>query len=353
MGRLIDDATSMNDIRMDYRQFTLFELNRLFHAPQRRIVLESDFQRYNAWSENQKSELIESVLMGLPLSNFIFVQDKFGMLSVVDGRQRLTALFSYMNDGFALSGLKLLPEAQNKKFSQLSPVLQNRIEGYKVLAIVVLPPTEDRVIFDIFDRLNRAGKKLTRQDIRMAQYRGEATGLLKRLASSAEFEEATGGAFIKDKRGRAEYFLTRAVALYLYKMQDLGDKTYQYRGNIDELLGKGLDALNHMDEQGVREFEQIVLENLRKSVFYLGTDAFRLKKQGRKLPVNMNVFETVLYLLMFVPSGREDIREKVKSDVEYFLNSSEFRENIRNHSDSAAKLSWRLEAAEKLGRSLS
>ena len=58
---------------------------------------------------------MESILMGLPLPIFYFNQDKLGRLIVVDGRQRLTALFEFMSNKWPLRGLKVLDELNGKK----------------------------------------------------------------------------------------------------------------------------------------------------------------------------------------------------------------------------------------------
>ena len=125
-----DDNTSvypMNGIQVDKGFYTVFELKRRFDAKERRIILDSDFQREDVWDKNRKAELVESVLMGLPLPVFYFNQDKYGKLIVIDGRQRLTALFEFMDDKYKLRKLKILSDLNDKSFSQLSPVLQSRI----------------------------------------------------------------------------------------------------------------------------------------------------------------------------------------------------------------------------------
>lgn len=159
---------------------------------QKRCILDSDFQRDFVWKINRKVELIESVLMGLPLPNFYFSQDKYGRLIVIDGRQRLTALFEFMDNSYRLSDLKILTQINNMRFSELSPILRGRLEDYQIQAHVIMPPTPDRIKFDIFDRVNRGGMQLTKQEIRNALYQGEVTRLLTRLADSEESRQATG-----------------------------------------------------------------------------------------------------------------------------------------------------------------
>lgn len=344
----------MNGIKIDKGFYTLFELKRRYDTLPKRIILDSDFQREEIWKKENKAELVESVLMGLPLPIFYFSQDKYGNLIVVDGRQRLTALFSYMSDDYRLKGLKIMQKVNGYRFSDLSPIQRTRIEDFQLQAHVIMPPTPDRIKFDIFDRVNRGGTRLNRQEMRNALYQGEATRLLKRLAESDIFKDATGKAFVQEKRMKDKYILTRYITLYLYWKEALRDEegnVYVYKDDIDELLGNGMDALNHMEGSELQKIETLVLEGLEKSFFYLGEDGFRLSGGERRSPVNMNVFETVMFVMQFLPLGKETIKNRVKDTVSEFLNDKTFRENIGNHRDSAGKLKWRLEQAERIGRS--
>lgn len=344
----------MNGIKIDKGFYTLFELKRRYDTLPKRIILDSDFQREEIWKKENKAELVESVLMGLPLPIFYFSQDKYGNLIVVDGRQRLTALFSYMSDGYRLKDLKIMQKVNGYRFSDLSPIQRTRIEDFQIQAHVIMPPTPDRIKFDIFDRVNRGGTRLNRQEMRNALYQGEATRLLKRLAESDIFKDATGKAFVQEKRMKDKYILTRYITLYLYWKEALRDEegnAYVYKDDIDELLGNGMDALNHMDVSELQKIETLVLEGLKKSFFYLGEDGFRLNGGERRSPVNMNVFETVMFVMQFLPLSKETIKNRVKDTVNEFLNDKTFRENIGNHRDSAGKLKWRLEQAERIGRS--
>lgn len=345
----------MNGVKVDKGFYTLFELKRRYDANPKRIILDSDFQREEIWLRDNKAELVESVLMGLPLPIFYFSQDKYGNLIVIDGRQRLTALFSYMADAYELEKLKILPEMNHKKFSDLSPVQKTRLEDFQIQAHVIMPPTPDRIKFDIFDRVNRGGMRLNRQEMRNALYQGEATRLLKRLTASEKFKIATGGAFVKEKRMKDKYILTRYMTFYLYRNKQLKDQQgmlYVYKGDLDELLGMGMDTLNHMKELQIREMERLVLECLDKSFFYLGENAFRRQNGERRPPINMNIFETVMFVMQFLPARKETIRDQVKDSVDTLLNGDLFGENIGNHRDSAKRLNWRLEEAERIGRSL-
>lgn len=348
----------MDGIKVEKGFYTVFELKRRFDSKDKRIILDSEFQREDVWKNDRKSELIESVLMGLPLPIFYFNQDKYGRLIVVDGRQRLTALFEYMNGLYALTKLKILPKLNNLRFSQLPPQLIGRLEDYQIQAHVILPPTPERIKFDIFDRVNRGGMQLNKQEIRNALYQGEATKLLKRIADSDAFKKATGDAFANEKRMKDKYLITRFLTFalqYLDRLEDDEGNIYVYRDDIDDFLGRGMDAINRMGKTDISEIEELevlVTDNLEKSFFYLGEDAFRLKQEGKRSPINMNVFEAVMFMMISLPWNDERIKGRVQEEYLKFVKSTEFRDNIGNHRDSAAKLKWRLEKAHELGEKI-
>lgn len=87
-------------IKVDREYYSIYELKRKYDRSKKglpaTIILDSDFQRNKVWSINQQSELIESVLMGLPLPLIYLFEDKRGNLLVVDGRQRLTTFLNFL-----------------------------------------------------------------------------------------------------------------------------------------------------------------------------------------------------------------------------------------------------------------
>ena len=184
-------------IKIDKDQFSIFELKRKHeHEDIKRkdIIIDPEFQRNFVWGRAQKSELIESILMGIPLPVIYLFEQLDGKKQVVDGRQRLTSIFEFMNNKFQLSDMKILKNENGKTFNKLAPLLQSKIEDYQIQAYLIKPPTPERIKFDIFDRVNRSGTQLNHQEMRNALYQGKSTTLLNKLAKSKEFTEATGKA---------------------------------------------------------------------------------------------------------------------------------------------------------------
>lgn len=347
----------MTNIQVERGFYTVFELKRKYDKTDRQIILDADFQRDDVWKIKQKCELVESVLMGLPLPIFYFNQNKKGKLIVVDGRQRLTALFEYMNDKFALKGLSILGELNKKKFKDLTPIQQSMIEDYQIQAHVILPPTPERIKFDIFDRVNRAGTQLNKQEIRNALYQGKATDLLRNLSESEEFFMATGGAFKNEKRMKDKYLIIRFLSFYLFLKHSIKDEKgelFEYRNDIDELLAKTMEMLNDWEEKDIGKVEMLVKKALGKSYFYLGKDAFRLlKEDGKKSAINMNLFETILYIMLYLPEKDETIVREVEDKVSCLLKNEKFLDAIGNHRDNINKVRIRFNMAGAIGKEFS
>lgn len=354
-----EEAYQGESINIDQAYFSVFELKRKYDRTKRQrmsenvyssedrrnqIILDSDFQREKVWKQKQKSELVESVLMGLPIPIMYLSEDKFANLIVVDGRQRLTAFFTFLDGEYPLTGLKILKNLNDKKFADLEPVYQSKLEDYQLITQIIKPPTPDSVIFNIFDRVNRGGTSLNNQEMRNALYQGNSTKLLDIIAKSEKFKIATGNS-LKSDRMKDKYLILRAVAFYLWSNKRLKDKKgelIEYKGDIDEFLGKTMEYLNSASKEELEEITckfDVAMNNANR---ILGEDAFRLKKisNNRKSPINMNVFEGIVCVMIELGENRE-IDSLIKERYENLVEDNEFKDNIANHRDSAKKFEER------------
>lgn len=341
----------MYNIRVERGFYTVYELKRKYDSDNKRIILDSDFQRESVWKPIQKAELVESILMGLPLPIFYFNQDKQGRLIVVDGRQRLTALFEFMSNEWALKGLKILNELNGKKFENLSPVVQAQIEDYQLQAHVIQPPTADRIKFDIFDRVNRAGTQLNKQEIRNALYQGKSTQLLNTIVKTNEFACATGDAFKNNARMKDKYLILRFWAFELYFQGDIivDGERYIYKNDIDELLGLAMEHINMLEKSKIKDLYEKTMKSLVNSYNFLGDNAFRMvRNDGSRSPVNMNVFEVLMHLSSRLDEKHLDNKKFIVNEVNKMKNSAKFQDAIGNHRDSWQKVETRYKMVEKI-----
>ena len=142
--------------------------HRTIHDVVRRInqenyVMVPDFQRDFIWPEDKQSKLIESVIMRIPLPVFYMAEDNQGRMVVVDGLQRLSTFHRFIEDRLKLK-LPGREELHGRRFSELTPKIQNRIEDCNLLFYIVDSRAPERARLDIFERVN-GGIPLTRQQM--------------------------------------------------------------------------------------------------------------------------------------------------------------------------------------------
>lgn len=327
---------------------SVFELKRQYDR--KRIELSPSYQRESVWSKKQKSELIESILMGIPLPIMYFFQDNQGIKQVVDGKQRLTTLFDFLDNRFSLSELTVMPELKGKKFDDLDGLYQGKIEDYKLSINVIKPPTPDRIKFDIFDRVNRGGTRLNNQEMRNAIYQGEATKLLDRLKDNEDFKNATDNS-VRSKVMKDRYMILRFIAFYLWKEKLLTTKNGEfidYKSDIDSFLGKTMEFLNFTSSEMIMDIENIFKKAMSNSYNILGSNGFRVStyySESYKRPVNMALFEVLSYLMTKI--DLED-KEVLLDKITRLINEDEFYESITTPVDSAVKVNKRFDYIDKL-----
>ena len=112
---------------------------------------------------------------------------------VIDGQQRLTSFFSFIDgkfpDGtdFKLNGLKVFRELNGQRYGALSDSLQDVIRYFKVRTITFKKESDEELKFEIFERLNTGSVSLNDQELRNCIYRGRFNVLLKELSHDADF----------------------------------------------------------------------------------------------------------------------------------------------------------------------
>jgi len=284
-----------DDIRVDSKTFSI--RNILDMIDDGDLDLAPDFQRQLVWKIGQKSRLIESILLRIPLPAFYFTEERGGMMRVVDGLQRLSTIHAYVRgidgrEGFALKGLEYLIEVANKRFSDLATSWQRRLNSTQLFIHVIDPSTPDSVKFDIFKRINTGGSPLNAQEIRHCMSGGRSRGFLKRAASLSSFQRATDYALLDHVR-----MVDREVALRYFAFRKLGEQLTDYRQyeSMDAFL---TSATRSIDEEDDEARLQALLDDFDRAMVnaegVFGDHAFRkwpLDSNGKN-PINRALFES-------------------------------------------------------------
>ncbi|MBQ0932081.1 DUF262 domain-containing protein [Ideonella sp. 4Y16] len=154
------------------------------------INLDPDFQRRERWSPDKQSGLIESFLLNVPVPPIYLAEDEYGKYSVVDGKQRLTAIRAFMAENLELRDLEKFVELEGRTFATLPEALQNSLNIRPYVRVVTLLKQSDPTLkFEVFTRLNRGGEPMLPQELRKVAYRGALSDLVFDLSDSQFLRE--------------------------------------------------------------------------------------------------------------------------------------------------------------------
>jgi len=155
----------------DVRAYSVSDFNEWYIDG--KLDLSPEFQRRSVWSSSAKAFLADTIIKGKPFPKVILMQEfKDGktVRVVVDGQQRLRAIFDFLNDGIKISRAHSR-EYAGKTFSQLPEEVRNEFFTYEV-GCDVLNSAPLSELLDIFARINRYTVKLNAQEMRNATYSG-------------------------------------------------------------------------------------------------------------------------------------------------------------------------------------
>ena len=204
------------------------------------IDLAPEFQRMaGIWKDRQKSRLIESLLLRIPIPVFYVAADENEVWSVVDGVQRTSTIYGYVKGDFSLTQLEYLTKLEGRSYDQLPRSMQRRIHETQLVVNVIEPGTPEEVMFNIFRRINTGGLMLNGQEIRHALHPGPILNLLKDLAGSKEFLNATDHSIRTERMADRECVL-RFLAFHIYPWEKYTDN------DLDGYLGLAMKKINNM-----------------------------------------------------------------------------------------------------------
>jgi uncharacterized protein DUF262 len=278
-------------IRVSTNQFSL--RNILDMIDEGSLELAPDFQRGQVWKIEQKSRLVESVLLQIPLPAFYFAEDSDGAFRVVDGLQRLSTLHAFVRgngEGFRLKGLEYLEE-NDKRFTDLPVQWQRRIYNTQLVVNVIDPTTPSDVMYDIFKRINTGGTPLNAQEIRHCMSRARSRDILKAMTSMNEFNTATNGMGSHIRMNDREMAL-RFAAFWL-----LGMDAYTEKPAMDLFLERATELLDNpkaLPDARVDELYEAFRASMFNAHLVFGEHTFRKWPEGvtGRNPINRALFET-------------------------------------------------------------
>ena len=207
------------------------------HRVNDRLEISPHFQRRAVWLERERSELIATICSNLPFPE-IYIQivtdrDTGGQrYVVVDGQQRLTSIFRFIDNEFSLPNNDYW---NGQNFRDLSDEQKDAFWDYKIV-VRSLRRTNDAEIRDLFERLNTNNIALNDQEIRNAKYKGAFKTLALRLADDPIFQEMNLFTARDVRRMLDVEFVGELLVLLIHGVSNKKDLLDSYYAQFDEEL---------------------------------------------------------------------------------------------------------------------
>ena len=167
------------------------------------LNLRPEYQRRLRWGTPQKSKLIESLLLNIPVPPIFLYESDAARYEVMDGQQRLNSVREFMAGDFALSRLPILESLNGIRYSRCPPRIKRALDRSSLSATILLlesgsvkTASKGLTLIDtrrfIFDRLNTGGTKLNAQEIRNALNPGVFSKVLIEMTRLRIFTDVFG-----------------------------------------------------------------------------------------------------------------------------------------------------------------
>lgn len=242
------------------------------------------FQRLYVWNLKQASKFIESLLLGLPIPGiFVFREEDTQKHLIIDGQQRLKTL-SFFYSGLFKGKEFLLQDVREpwngKSYNSLEESDRLRLDDSVIHTTVFRQDSPDdgnQSVYEVFERINSGGMKLSSQEIRTCVSFGKFTDLLHKMNQIVEWRSIYGPQSVRMKD---EELILRFIAFYF----ELETYKRPFAKFLNDFLKKNKDIDHLRAETLFRLFERTVQESLR----IFGIKAFR--PEGA---LNTAVFDSV------------------------------------------------------------
>lgn len=247
-------------VRTDAYQMSIGEIVNMYEN--REIVIDPEFQRLFRWDISQKSKLIESLLLGIPLpSIFVFEKDD-GRWELIDGLQRISTILEFMGrlrspDGglqppSALEATKYLPSLHNGVWETSDRVLelpeneQQPIDRVQQLAIrrgrlgveILKRPSDDQTKYDLFQRLNAGGTQANAQELRNCIILMISADYFRAVKAAAELPAFRTVTSVTEEQAERQRHLEMAIRFLVHT-----NVPYDGRLDVEEYIDEGIVSL--------------------------------------------------------------------------------------------------------------
>jgi len=310
------------------------------------IDISPKYQRRERWNSEKESELIESFLLNIPVPPIYLSEDEYGTYSVIDGKQRITAINKFLKGNLKLQKLAKFSELEGYTFAELPIELSNALRIRPYLRVVtILRQSDSDLKHEVFLRLNKAGVPLNNQEIRNVAYRGDFNDLLIDLSGETYLANQ-----LNSKKGTTIYEEMVDVQ-YVLRFFTVRESWENFPGNMDKamdifMIKNYKNGYNLIAEQRV-----IFNKALEFCQLIWGEEAFRKPQSSKRILQGIFDVQMVSSSLLSDKQRQNALNKKDKVKkllIEHLENDENFAESITQFTSNHKNVKYRIETFTNL-----
>lgn len=327
------------------------------------IKLNPDYQRNHRWDNETSSKLIESLILNIPIPTIYLsqdvdvdeeVDDDIARYSVIDGQQRLTAIYGFMSNHFSLVGLEVLEPLNDSLYKDLPPFLVRRLEERTIKCLRIDSTIDSQVKYDIFERLNTGSVQLTQQELRNAVYRGLFNDMIKQLAKENFFLEFMNIDIVKiEENPRVRKMDPEECVLRFFSLYNGG--VNKFKKSFKDFLSEQMNDFNSLSNNDLgkmkRHFKNvmaIIAENFGDNPFA----KYKVDKNKKLIytsKFNFSVFDALAIGISnnILNDTLLITEDRIKEYYKLFYNET-FIQSISGSTNDKSKVTYRIITATKV-----
>lgn len=247
------------------------------------IDIHPEFQRFFRWSPIQKSRLIESLLLGIPIPSIFVAQRADGVWDVIDGLQRLSTILQFMGilrgedenliDALQLKKTDYLPSLEGMNWDNIGTENQLIVKRAKLDIKIMLRESDANSKYELFQRLNTGGSELSEQETRnciMIMYKPEFYRWVEKLSRNSDFKEAVA---ITENAYEKRYDMELVTRFLVFRQ--IEDVSQHDLSSIGDFITKKVIDMIESPSYNKEEEEKIFESTFALINRQLGSNAFK------------------------------------------------------------------------------
>jgi hypothetical protein len=298
------------------------------------------YQRRERWGLEKNSGLIESFLLNIPVPPIYLAEDEYGVYSVIDGKQRVTAINKFLRGQFELKDLDKFVELEGCKFKDLPDSLSNALRIRPYLRVVTLLRQSDPDLkHEVFLRLNKAGVVLNSQEIRNVAFRGELNNMLFDMSQTQYLRSQLKAT------PQSKIYSEMIDVQYVLRFFTVREYWQSFHGNMDVAMDSFMQYFHKVSKKQVKTLQTIFEQALYFCEAIWGDEGF--KKPGGNSRVLQGYYDVQMVCSSLLTDAERDNAmrkpDKVRKVLVSLLEKDEdFLESISQFTSNPRSVEYRI-----------